>query len=428
MVAGARQVMVAMGMLALVGCSEPGDGQAGPGTNPLLDVQAETDAVAHDVDAMVGQDLGSEVADVGDPADADSTSGVDAALDGAIAPDAPADADATIASPEDAASTYAEGYHDWMVRCHELPPTYLRGSYDGFTMTTEEDLRTRVLQAIEAPGVTVALQQAFSDCAALLPGQGCGTLPEVCRTIHQVTGTLGNGEGCLLPQQCQSGACSAFIGTRQLCGQCIPPEAPPAPCILQPGICGPGHACDGGPTLGIGGRICINELEAGLGEPCAPAGVFCAQGLFCADICKAGAAVGETCLGGIAICDDGGFTECAPWGECAERGGLGAPCTGSGQTCRLDLTCDYVDNACRPPQDGLPLDSACGREDTCADGLACRSNSHSGTCRAGAAQGESCSYAAAGSVCQKGLTCAFDEALEQGVCEPTLSPEQCATP
>lgn len=206
-----------------------------------------------------------------------------------------------------------------------------------------------------------------ADCAAGLSCEGgeCAPAPALgsaCATIDAsacgaeracwATGgpsscaaRAGDGEACIAFDDCAAGlACDYALAS---------PVCRPLPGDLEPcvsGQCAAGLACDG--------MTCIAPLV--LDAPCGPfTAVPCAAGLGCdsaTNTCRPAGAVGEACVGGACAaglaCDFGlGTGTCrSPTGvdticgfndalciagtycdgasqRCAERGGVGAPCT-----------------------------------------------------------------------------------------------------
>lgn len=220
---------------------------------------------------------------------------------------------------------------------------------------------------------------AAKDCLDSISGWDCASLfgnddgNESCDNTF--TGTIADGAGCFLDEQCVSARCVEPDGCADACCE---------------GTCGPEVA------------------DAAIGGDCAEAD--CVAGAYCddQDVCAARSAQGETCAW-AGECQSGLVCASGEVGTCESPPVAGDPCLGEGCGGVLGLTCDFSTTTCQPV---LYEGDACDIENDLCSRAYLLCEPESSTCAPFPGVGESC----AAFQCGLGAYCDYDFELGQGTC------------
>jgi hypothetical protein len=273
----------------------------------------------------------------------------------------------TAVTIETAVARYADAICGHVNECW---PWYTSSNYADVAQCKEWS-RALSGRKTSAPGSKIDPSR-FALCAAAIANAPCDTffamaLPEACRTQH---GTLPDGAGCVVSEQCESGYC---LTTSSPCGVCARASVAGGQCmstgcdfglVCAGGTCvvpgAPGAACSASAPC-VYGLICDNGVCRTALAPnaaCDPTtGTKCFGGYFCdatARTCKPDPLVGAGASCTSANCGGGTICSAPSAGSvCLTEVLIGAACGGPGIQCRnpskcLNGTCQFPDPAACP--------------------------------------------------------------------------------
>lgn len=288
------------------------------------------------------------------------------------------------------------------------------------------------LQAYLDAGRVKLDRTAFARCLDAIDASPCVPPDEIPACDDITRGTVADGGGCVIDEECVSGVCS---GNSNACGSCVALVAVGAACDPDLDNCQQQPTgrvtCD---TTGAGPTCVFHEsayLQVGLNESCNNQnGVerFCGPDLYCNtdEVCTARLPAGTLC--------DPDLDECVRSTTCADDGNdfrclttvlvtaAGQPCnelaSGAFGLCdrRENLYCDRDSDTCLLLGTTGAENTLCDTNADCDAGLVCAVSdgpSRPGTCeRTNKVDGTACSVDAE---CASG-SCRYSAAVGDDVC------------
>ncbi|HEY5947447.1 MAG TPA: hypothetical protein VIV40_18215 [Kofleriaceae bacterium] len=308
----------------------------------------------------------------------------------------------------------AAAYHDascqYLVRCGQFPD---QATCIAAHLTTSFVVDPNLLAAVRA-GHVIYNGTYVKDCFDALAQRSCDKTSESARVVPGAcrlywSGTLTAGQSCFIDEECVSQQCSGGLGELGCqVGNCVgdtPPDTQPA-ALGRP--CNSTYGCLSNAYCDSALLECV--LLKDVGEPCTQSSE-CDYGLGCegsvgARTCRALPTVGQPCPD--FVCRDDGLYCSGATGTCMRVGFASTACA-SGAECSTYYPCDFNTGTCKQ---GAASGESCSSTNRCfLEGTFCDSSTF--VCAPLRANGSPCT----GDLeCESGA-CDFNA----GVCAPPMT-------
>lgn len=356
----------------------------------------------------------------------------------------------------EAPSTYREALADVLCATYECPMTMSFLAASRLEMGDAAGCR-RAAERLFLQGGTVPIEEAIARGTVVFDAdaaEACreavltrcdGALEEIEACKAMLTGTLPEGAGCTVDEECLVGSCAGSSGAS--CGVCTRGTTPLGGACVTADDCAP---------LAEGEADCVEDemtfawtcapavritvVPSGIGGPCdVPVGddgiARCGVGAYCDenDRCRAPLAIDAPCEDHVDACVPEAVCSQAP-GDTEYRCRViavaheeGAPCDVEEPALRRcsmmdNLECDPTLAVCTRIGTGA-LGEGCTSHIACNDGLFCaQSGSIIGECVARFADGIACT---SGAECTSGY-CPIEDGAQAGVCTDRAVLSSCA--